>query len=151
MAVCRGSDDLAFVFEDPFECFTSHKLLVKVGVKGFGEAVGIGAELFEGTSYFKGVEGRETIDPAVPGGYVDEDERISEATKGQGVAKDNVHVNFIKILAVFLDRFAGGGIDDCGEGAKCRREFARVDDLGVGRCVGNVILVTKTSTAKIFV
>ena len=150
MAVGRGSDDLAFVFEDPFQCFTSHKLLVKVGVKGFGEAVGIGAELFEGIGYFKGVEGRETIDPAVSGGNVDKDERILEATKGQGVAKDNVHVNFIKILAVFLDGFAGGGVDNSGKRAKSRREFARVDDLGVGRCVGDVILVTKTSTAKDF-
>ena len=71
-----------------------------------------------------------------------------ETTEDQAVTKHDVHVDIVKVFAMFANGFTSGRVDDGGEGPKRGRERASVDERGVEGHRSEMTLVPKLSTTK---
>ena len=89
-----------------------------------------------------------TVQPTVACSNVNENHCVAIATKRQAVTKDNVHVDLVQIATALAQWLACGRIHDGRKRTKSGRKLSRVDELGIGRLCGKVLLVPEVATTK---
>ena len=80
---------------DPSTGFTPQELLVAVASELFWKGSSVCAELLQGLNDGRGHERPLAVEPQVLGSSVNEEDGVAEAQLADGVAKNNVDVDFV--------------------------------------------------------
>ena len=72
-------------------------------------------------------------------------------SKRQAVTKDNIHVDLVQMATARAQRLACRRIQDGQKRTKSGRKLSRVDELGIGRRRGKVLLIPEAAATKALV
>ena len=93
-----GTNDLGLQVIDPAAGITPQEFLVAVPAELLWERAGIGAKLFECLNDALGHKKFHAVEPDVLGGAVDEKNCVAVTQISDGVAKNNVQVDLVKVV-----------------------------------------------------
>ena len=148
MSAGGGPDDLGLLAVDPSTGFTPQELLVAVAAELFWKGSSVCAELLEGIDDGRRHQRPHSVEPQVLGCSVDEEDGVAEAQFADGVAENNVEVDFVQIVRGRRQGLASVALADIGEFPDGGARFAAPDELGVLGCLAEMFVIPKPSVSK---
>ena len=147
--VCpQGPDDLRFLVIDPLTGFTPKELLVAVASELFWKSSSVCAELLQGLNDGRQHERPHAVEPQVLGGSVNKEDGVAESQLADGVAKNNVEVEFVQAVLGRKQGLSTVAFGDIGKLPDGGAGFAAPDELGVLGRLTKLLVIPKPSVSK---
>ena len=145
--VCLGGAR-DYLLVDPTTGSTPQELHVAVAAEFLWHAACVSPELFEGVDHAVGLQIPEAVQPDVLGGVVDEEKGEAKSEPTDGVAVNDVQVNFVQVMFGWRECFATVSPAEIGKLAERWAGFAPLDELHVFGNVAEVLVVAELAVAE---